>query len=447
MTEPQPPAESSDQSYGWYVVFVLCVAGIVAYIDRQIINLLVDPIKADLALSDTQISLLQGFSFAVLYAVAAIPLGRMADSTHRVRLIVVGMLAWTLAAVLCGLADSFVTLFLARMLVGIGEAVLTPAGFSLLADLFPPARLARPISVFTASSFFGSGVALISGGYLIEVLSTQASVVLPLFGELAVWQAAFVIGALPGLPVAAWFLLSVREPTRRAAVAREDAQRYRQGFAHAARYLRDNASLFLPLFFGLALLAAAQFALGAWVPAFFIRAFGWSASEIGYVQGLLFLGCGAAGVISGGLITDALQARGRADANLRLATLCALAAAPCAVVLPFLASGSAAVIPVALSMFLGTMPFGAGAAIVPMVAPPAFRAQLVALYLLVANLTGLAGGPFLVALLTDRLFADPAAVGRSLGLAVPGLLLVSALLTGLGWAPLRRKLTGLAAPA
>ncbi|MEO0996959.1 MAG: MFS transporter, partial [Pseudomonadota bacterium] len=120
-------SDRGSERYGWYVVFVLCVCGIVAYIDRQIINLLVEGIKLDLGVTDTQISLLQGFAFAIFYAIVAIPLGRIADSRNRRWLITAGILAWTAAAVSCGLAQTYTQLFVARMLVGVCEAVLTPA--------------------------------------------------------------------------------------------------------------------------------------------------------------------------------------------------------------------------------------------------------------------------------------------------------------------------------
>ncbi|HRX89605.1 MAG TPA: MFS transporter, partial [Steroidobacteraceae bacterium] len=141
------------ETYSWYVVLILCVCGMVAFVDRQIINLLVEDIKQDLAISDTQISLLQGLAFAVFYAVMAIPLGRLADTGNRRWIIAVGALVWTAAAMACGLARSFWQLFAARTAVGVGEATLTPAGFSLLADLFRPQRLALPLSVYTGSSF------------------------------------------------------------------------------------------------------------------------------------------------------------------------------------------------------------------------------------------------------------------------------------------------------
>ncbi|MFK8054343.1 MAG: spinster family MFS transporter [Woeseiaceae bacterium] len=432
--------DSHSERYGWYVVFVLCVCGVVAYIDRQIINLLVEDIKIDLSVSDTEISLLQGFAFAVFYALVAIPLGRIADSKNRRYLITAGILAWTAAAVACGLAQSYSQLFVARMFVGVGEAVLTPAGFSLLADLFKPQRLARPVSVFTASSFFGSGIALVVGGVIVNQLTAAGGLTLPLIGDVAVWQGAFILGALPGIPVAIWFFFSVREPPRRTTEAIQmDAEAYRHGFVEAIRYLSANRRLFFAVFVGLSLIASAQFALGAWIPAFFIRVHGWTPGDIGAVQGLLFLIGGTLGVISGGWITDALRARGYHDANLRTAAIAAVLAIPFLAAVPAVSDPRMAVALLAPGMYLGTVPFGAGAAVIPTVSPPIFRAQLVALYLLVANLIGQAGGPWGVAFMTDFVFGDDQAIGRSLMVVVPTLLILGAIIATIGWRPLAEK--------
>lgn len=419
----QNPQES--ERFGWYVVFVLCICGVVAYIDRQIINLLVDDIRVDLQVSDTQISLLQGFAFAVFYAIVAIPLGRIADSRSRRHLITLGILAWTVAAICCGLAETYMQLFVARMAVGVGEAVLTPAGFSLLADLFRPQRLARPVSVFTASSFVGSGIALMLGGVIITALASGGGT--DLLGERAVWQAAFIIAALPGIPVAIWFFLSVPEPPRRAtSQARVDADIYRAGFRHALRFCVDNGRLFWAIFVGGSLLAAAQFALGAWVPALFIRVHGWDPGEIGAAQGTLFMVFGTAGVVAGGWITDFLFRRGYTDANLRTCAIAGLLSAPWVLAAMLVDNGQLAIVLLAAAMFFGTIPFGAGPPLIPAIAPPFFRAQLVAVYLFIANLVGQSGGPWVVALLTDHFFADPLAVGHSLAITVPVMLVVGA---------------------
>lgn len=431
-TKPWP-----GEGYGWYVVFVLCVCGIVAFIDRQIINLLVEDIKVDLAITDVQISLLQGLAFASFYALAALPLGRLADSANRKRLIGIAIVLWTFAAIGCGLADSYGELFVARMFIGIGEAVLTPAGYSMLADYFRPKRVSLPLSVLTGASFFGSGVALLAGGLLIAYLAGLDQVALPIVGVVAPWQAAFIVGALPGFAVAAWFLLTVKEPERRSNPALADAAELREGFGHALRYIRDNGRLFVSVFFGLSLVAAANFAMGAWMPAFFIRVHDWSASDVGYAYGWLFLICGTGGVVVGGWFANRLHARGYRDANLRTPLLGAICALPFAFAYPLVDSPAVAIALLAPLMFFATVPFGAGTAVLPIISPAQFRAQLVAIYLLIANFVGQAGGPWVVALWTDKIFEDPTSVGYSLLITVTVLLVLGAALLWVGLKPLR----------
>jgi len=428
------------EAYGWYVTFVLCACSIVAFVDRQIINLLVEDIKADLRISDTQISLLQGLAFALFYAIAAVPLGRLADTGSRRRVIMAGILVWTVAAAACGLAKSFWQLFVARTFVGVAEATLTPSGFSMLGDLFRPQRLSLPLGVFTGSSFFGSGVALLIGGYVISRLSSLEQVTLPVVGALRPWEAAFVIGALPGVVVALLFFLTVREPLRRrAALAAQPVARDadRPTLGEALGFVRDNARVFLAVFGGVSVLAAAQFSLGAWVPAYFIRNHGWSAADVGYAYGLVFLFCGTGGVVAGGWLSDFFQQRGRRDGHLRTALVSALATVPFVIAFPIAPSAALSVAALAGAVFFGTMAFGAGPALIPVICPARMRGLLVALYLLVANLVGQAGGPWIVAVFTDYVFGAPELVKYSLLVVPSALLLLGAALIAAGFPGLR----------
>jgi MFS family permease len=448
MSTPEPGAEEKpwpSEAYGWYVVFILCVCGMVAFIDRQIINLLVEDIKADLQLSDTQISLLQGLAFALFYAIAAVPLGRLADSSNRRIIITIGIVVWTVAAAACGLARSFWQLFAARTFVGVAEATLTPSGFSMLGDLFRPQRLSLPLSVFTGASFIGSGVALLAGGYIISHLSGLDVVSLPLLGVMQPWEAAFVIGALPGFAVALLFFLTVREPLRRrsALAARPAAKdEDKPTIAEVFEFVRDNARVFGAVFGGVSILAAAQFSLGAWVPAHFIRNHGWAASDVGYAYGLIFLFCGTGGVIFGGWLSDWFQQRGRRDGHLRSALISALTTVPFVTFFPVAPSVELAVAALAGAVFFGTMAFGAGPALIPVICPARMRGLLVALYLLVANLVGQAGGPWIVAIFTDYVFGAPELVKYSLMVVPSMLLLLGAALIWSGFPGLRAMQEG-----
>lgn len=443
----QPAANTQDardtrEPYGWYVVFILCLCGMVAYVDRSIINLLVEDIKRDLSLNDTQISLLQGLAFALFYAVMAVPLGRLSDTSNRRIIVSVGIVVWTLAAMACGLARSFWQLFAARTMVGVGEATLTPAGFSLLADLFIPNKLALPVSVFTGSSFFGSGLALLLGGLVIAYIASLDTVSLPLVGVVAPWQAAFVVAALPGLALALVFFLTIKEPARRiardstATLAAADKPTLRDLWAHC----HANGRVFAAVFIGVSFLAAAQFALGAWVPAFFIRQYGWTSSEVAYAYGWIFLLCGTGGVVGGGWLTNRWLKRRWRDAHLRVALLSAVATAPFIVACALAEDAAWSVAYLASAVLFGTIAFGAGPSLLPVISPPRMRALIVALYLLVANIIGQAGGPALVAIATDYVFGAPELVRYSLALVPPILLAIGAVVIARGRGPLRAVL-------
>jgi MFS family permease len=424
-------------AYSWYVLGVLCVAGLVSSVDRQILNLLVEPIKRSLAITDTQISLLQGFAFALFYAFMAIPLGRLADTTNRRNVIVAGVFTWTIATLCCGLAGGFVVLFVMRMFVGVGEATLSPAGYSLLSDYFPKETLSRAISIFTGMSFAGSGLALILGGFLLAQLEGAQTVALPLFGRVEDWQAAFIIAAIPGFMVAL-LMLTVREPPRmeRGKAITADPVPLSAVFA----WLKQNVAVIAPIVFGFSILAASQFALTSWIPTFFIRVHGWSPTEIGYSYGLFMAVLSTFGIVAGGWVADTLLARGVRAANLLVPIGAAVLAMPLVLTFPHMADPQIALALIAPMSILGAVPFGAGTAAIPMIAPNRMRAQFTALYLLLANLIGGGIGPWSVAFFTDSVFGDPMAVGRSLSI-VPAILSGLAIVVlALGVKPFMRRM-------
>lgn len=422
---------SSVSPYAWFVLAVLCIGSIVSYIDRQIINLLVEPIKLDLGINDTQIGLLQGFSFVIFYALLALPLARLADSSNRVRVIMYGVLCWSFATFFCGLAASFAMLFIARMFVGVGEATLAPSSYSLIPDYFPRDRVSMAISIFAGSTFVGSGIAYIIGGRIIGYLESVGSTELPLIGLLVPWQLTFVVVAIPGLAVFL-LLLAVREPPRSDTGVGSGATPDDARIAAVIRHLRNNSRLFIGLFFGLTLLAAGTFAVNSWTPTFFIRVFGWSADRVGAVFGTLVVIASAGGVFAGGWIASALMRRGVSSANMLVPMVAAGLAIPLAIAFPLMPTPTWALVLLAPMLFLSAIPFGCGSAVLPLVSPNRMRAQMVALYLLVANLVGFTLGPTSIGVLTDYVYASPELIGWSLATSPPIFYLVGLLL--IGWA-------------
>ena len=203
MSAPEPSdspasAESNSASipypserYAWYVVIILMIVYVFSFVDRQILSLLVDPIKADLGLSDTQISYLGGFTFALFYTFFGIPIARWADSKNRTVLITVGLAVWSFFTMLCGTASRFWTFAFYRMGVGMGEATLSPSAYSIITDMFRPERLAVAISLYSAGIYIGSGMAQVFGGIVIGFAVSATELTVPFVGPVAPWQYVF----------------------------------------------------------------------------------------------------------------------------------------------------------------------------------------------------------------------------------------------------------------
>jgi MFS family permease len=431
-TPMAPPVRSL---YAWVVVGVLCVASIVSFIDRQIINLLVEPIKADFGVSDTQIGLLQGFSFVLFYAVLAIPLARLTDGGNRKWMIIYGVICWTFATFSCGLAGSFAMLFVARMFVGVGEATLTPASYSLIPDYFARDRVGLAISVYTSASFAGSGIAYIFGGAMIEFLTALGPVSLPVVGERSVWQLTFFAVSVPSILVLA-LLAFVREPPRQETVSEMSGAN--AAFSAVIAHFLRHARLFSGVMFGLTLMAAAVFALNLWVPTLFIRVHGWTPMQIGSAFGTMVALGSTGGVFLGGAVASAWMKRGRDDAFLRVPIIACLCAVPFAVAFALVDNPTLSLLLVFPVLALSAVPFGCGTAVLPIISPNRLRAQVVAVYLLVVNLLSFTCGPTAVGLLTDYVFRDEMLVGYSLAIAPALFLIVGCALVSVALGPYAR---------
>jgi MFS family permease len=294
---------------------LLFCAYVVSLTDRFLIGVLVDPIKFDLGLSDTQISLLQGVGFLVVYSVAGLAMGWLADRTHRPRLIAATMVLWTLATAFCGLANSVALLFVLRGLVAIGEASLVPAGMSLVAERSPPNRLGLAIVCFGLGGAVGGGVSLAVGGAVYGWLAELGGLDLPLLHHLKPWQGTFVLVALPGLPLALLtaLLFDPRQGEPRAA-------RPRHG---VGKFCREAGSLVVPLMLAVSCMNGVVVGMTYWSAPLFVRAHGWSIQQAGSTVGFVFIGSSFVGALSAGIVSDYLAANSPSN---RLA-LCAPAAA------------------------------------------------------------------------------------------------------------------------
>jgi MFS family permease len=414
---PWPPP-----SRAWWAVGVFCIAAVLSYSDRQILSLLVDPIRADLHASDVQIGLLQGAAFALIYAVAGVGLGRAADILPRRLVIVAGIVIWSLATVACGYATSFGSLFAARAAVGIGEAALAPAAMSIITDSFRVNRRGAATGTFLMGMIVGGGVALALGGAILQAAESGALRSLPIVGGLAPWRAGLVILGLLGMPVAA-LALTVPEPRRRHLIAGAAAKPV--PLHDAARRLALLWPVLLPLYAAMGLSSLCDFAILNWVPTLLSRRFGVGIAEIGGVLGAVVIVGGVLGSAGAGIVADRMVKRGGASSRLILAvgamlggvvsTLFVLAPAPALI---FALAG--------VWIFASTTGQSVGITVLQELAPGDARGLSVSIVSLINIGLGLALGAALPALILEHVLHNPTAVGAAItAVALPSALLAT----------------------
>lgn len=401
-------------AYAWYVVGILFLAYTVSFVDRQIMSLLIEPIKRDLQINDTQISLLHGFAFVIFYTTLGIPLGRLADSKNRKAIISAGIFVWSFMTAVCGLAKNFWPLFLARVGVGVGEACLSPAAYSMISDYFPKEKRGIAISLYSMGIFFGAGLAYIAGGLVVQMASRTSEIILPLIGQVRPWQLTFFIVGLPGLAVVA-LMATVREPCRRDLMT-SGTGTSQISIGETVSYFRGHWKTYLTHIVGFALMATLSYGFFTWIPSMFIRTFGWTASEIGFAFGSIVMTFGTGGIFFGGYIAEKIRARGVTDAYLRVAMYGGIGITVCGV--------SAALVPVpeisllllCPTVFCLGLPTGTGPAAINFITPNQMRGQSIAIFYFVLNLMGLGLGPTTVAVFTDYVFRDAMALRYSLSI-------------------------------
>lgn len=424
-------------AYAWYTVSLCTLAYILSQMDRQIIAMLIEPIRADLQISDTQFSLIHGLAFAIFYAAMGIPIARLADSRSRPLIIAVGIFVWSIATAVCGLARNFWQLFAARMAVGCGEAALSPAAYSMIADSFPRSGLGRALGVYSTGAFIGTGLAFLVGGAVIELMNRIGELDLGSLGVLKPWQMTLLIVGLPGVLLAGVFFVTVRDPERKG-TGREPSsggQPVSGGFPirEILRYLALHRRAFAAHFIGFGCLALVLFALLFWSPAYLFRNYGLSSREVGLYLGFLVLISNSAGVLSSGWLADRLTRMGRKDAAMRTGMIGGLAVILPAALFSFMPGFHGTLAMLALAMYFASFPLPVAAAALQVMAPNQMRAQVTALFFLALNVIGITGGATLVALGTDYVFRDEKMVGISMSLvaAVAGVLGAALLAMGL----------------
>lgn len=389
--------------YAWTVCLILTLAQALAFVDRQVLALLVEPIKRDLHISDSAIGLLYGPSFALFYSFVTLPIAWLADRSNRRNIVAGAVAVWSLMAAACGAAQTFPLLLLARLGVGAGEAGLSPSAQSMLADYFPGPKLGAAFGVFGLGIPLGGGLALISGGMLLKAAPEIARGMAP-------WRFVMIVVGLAGLLVALLFA-AVREPARRGGRA------LRSDIGAVLGHLSQHPLTYVGLMGALSLMVFVSIAGSAWTPAFFARRFGWDGARLGGPYGILLLVCGGAGALSGGFLASYLRRRGVGRANLKAALTGFSLVTPLAIGFPFAPDPHVALGLIAALAFAAAMPSGGGYAALQEITPPRMRAQVTALNVLMVNLLGASLGPLLVGVVTDSLLHDPSRVGQAIALS------------------------------
>ena len=373
---------------------LLTAAYVLSFIDRTILVLMVGPIRTDLQINDTEFSLLGGFAFGLLYALLGLPLGWWADRGNRRQIIALGIAVWCTMTMLCGLATSFAFLFAARVGVGAGEAALSPAAYSLIAETTPRERVGRAISIYATAIYIGTGLTFAVGGWVVERLTALPPTTFGFGWTLAGWQQVFLLVGAPGLllvPLALKLLPEGRvkapSPTHRLPLLMP--------------WLHVNRRFLIGHFLGFSMLTMVYNGLLTWEAEFLLRNFGMSKSIGGLLMGLVILLFGTSGMLIGGLITDRLRNRGDKAGALTAAVRIAIALVPLAAIGPLLPSPWLVIAALAPVLLLTSAAFGMALTALQLATPPQFRARVSAIYLLVVTMIGIAPAGTIVAVLSD----------------------------------------------
>lgn len=431
---PSAVEDWPDRRNACIALLLLCLAAMASQLDRQIINLVIEPVKAEFSLSDSQFGMLQGVAFGLFYTFGAIPLGMLADRYQRRMVIGLGIAFFSIFSFATGLSRTYGQMFLARVGVGVGEASLTPAGFSLISDYFPKRFLGRAISLFTMSNFVGTSLAFAAGGALIGWLDHVAIVDPAALRGFDPWHLAFIFASIPGFLLAPCFFL-LREPKRRGMAKGYDQK---MPLSAVLRQLRSRASFLVPLALGMSMVTTVSYAIMTWTPALLIRVFEWNTAKVGIWMGAIVLIGSVSGSYFAGWLADKLSARGTVDAPIKVAMLSFIGCGVAGGIAPLMPTAEGAMLLIFLVTFFKCQPLACAPIALQIAIPNQLRSQTNGLYLTVISLIGLIAGPVLVGVLSDQLFPGKEGVRYSLALVVAASCPVMVGLLWLASGPYRR---------
>ena len=367
--------------------------------------------KADLDITDVQVGWLHG-GFAIFYAIAGLPIARLADRKSRRMIIAIGISLWSLMTLMSGLARNFTQLFAARIGVGVGEASLGPTTHSLVGDYFPREKIPMALSVFQVGAVVGSGLAFWLGGIVVELVRNSPPVDVPLIGDMYPWQMTFVYVGAPGLLVV-FLMATVREPVRR--FAKRGTQTIQAvPFGEILAFYRLNWKTFVTHHVGFAILALIGYAFVFWTPTFFSRVHGIPAGEASQTFGLIYILFGSLGVLWAAFTAERLTARKIKDANIIAGMLGGLGGIVTIFLVQLMPNATWAFIVYAPALFFINSPFGVANGAIPVITPANIRAQVAAVNALFGAFFGMALGPVVAGFFNDYVFTGQEGIRYSL---------------------------------
>ena len=400
------------QRYAWYVIALLTLAYALAILDRVSIALLIEPLEESLHITDTQFGLLQGMAFSLFYSVLGLPIGMLCDRTRRAPILTAGLALWSLATMGCSLASTFEELFIARMLVGVGEAALVPAAASMIADLFPPTTRPKAYGVFVSGTSLGSAAALILSGFFLHWSNDLIETMPQLVGDFQNWQLVFIMCGIPGLFLALVMMVTMREPKRQGI----DQPTTEFSVKPILKLFGERPLAYGSLIGGTVLNLVCVYALIGWVPALFIRAHDWSAATAGQVLGLVGVPISMFAAANSGWVISKLTRRGHQDAPMLAAAATGVSMMVFGTGLSIAPTGILALVFYGLNAFFTNWNISAVYSGVAQITPNQLRGQVMAVHTIASSLIAMSAGSFAVGFLTDNFFT--ATNGISYALAI-----------------------------
>ena len=404
--------QTSKGFYAWSLLVLFTLTYTFSFVDRQVINLLVEPIKGDMGLTDVQISYLQGLIFVIPYVLLSIPIGRLVDVFSRIYVIISGILVWSFATIAAGLSGNYTQLAIARGFVGAGEAALTPAVWSMFPDIFTKKQLAVAMSIFSMAPYLGAGIALIAGAQVIEISQSSPPIELPIIGTLEPWQITLIICGAPGI-LFALIYACIKEPTRTATETQTDEA---MPLSEAVDFMRKNWKVYLAFLGGAPFLIIMLYSIQAWSPTLLIRVHEWDISYAGRVYGVVALVTGSLGVLSSPVIARVMNNLNFKGYPLLMLMISTVLTALFLFIAGLQKDGMNCLIFLALASFFVTIPLPQLAVTLQTISPNKMRGLVAGIFVVSGNVMGMGLGPTFVAFFTENVFQDPMSVGLSMGL-------------------------------